>query len=124
MTYDYDNNRYNPPAPVLPVTIRIPGSNAKQVTTDALVDTGADMVCCPKAFIDAVGAQPASTRQVFGVNHAFIDTCYTYFIEFEIAGTKKLVEVVALGQELILGRTLMNEFAIKLNGRSQKLSFE
>jgi predicted aspartyl protease len=124
MTYDYDNTRYDPPAPVLPVVIHIPGNDEKRVATDALVDTGADIVCCPKAFIDAVGAQPAGSRQVFGVNDAFIDTCHTYFLECEIAGIKQLVEVAALGQELIIGRNLINEFAIKLDGHAQKLSIE
>jgi len=103
MSYQYDNQHYNPPAPVLSITIRTPGDNMKQVTTDALVDTGADMTCLPRAIINALGAECASTYNVVGMNGVSIGPANTYFLEFEIATTKKLVEVIAVGDEPILG---------------------
>jgi predicted aspartyl protease len=124
MSYQYDSSRYDPAAPVLPVSMRIPGDNAKRVATDALVDTGADMVCCPQALIDALGAHPAGTRDVFGIDETFVGRCNTYFLEFEVAGATRLAEVAAIGNEFILGRNLVNEFALKLDGRAQQLTVE
>jgi predicted aspartyl protease len=93
----------------------------KQVTTDALVDTGADMTCLPRAIINALGGERASTYNVFGVNGVLIGPADAYFLEFDIAAMKKLVEVIAVGDEPILGRNLINEFTLQLNGPTQKL---
>ena len=121
MIYPYDNLHHNPPAPVLPITVRVPGNSIKQVTTEALVDTGADMTCLPRALINAVGAERASTCNVVGINEALIVHADSYFLEFEISGTKKLVEVIAVGDEPILGRNLINWFTLQLQGPAQKL---
>jgi len=122
MSYQYDNQYYNPPAPVLPITMRTPGDNMKQVTTDVLVDTGADMTYLPTAIINALGAERASTYNAVGINGVSIGPANTYFLEFEIATTKKLVEVIAVGDEPILGRNLINEFVFELHGPTQELS--
>jgi predicted aspartyl protease len=94
----------------------------KQVKTDALVDTGADMTCLPAALINALGAEPASTYEVFGINGVSIGLADTYFLEFEIQAAKKLVEVIAVGDEPILGRNLINEFTLQFHGPAQELS--
>lgn len=122
MSYRYDNQHYNPPAPVLLITVRLPSDSIRQVTTDSLVDTGADVTCLPRAIINALGAERASTYNVFGVNGVFIGIADSYFLEFEIASTKKFVEVIGIGDEPILGRNLINEFTLELNGPTQKLS--
>lgn len=122
MSYRYDNQHYDPPAPVLPITVRAPGDTVKQVTADALVDTGADMTCLPIALIKVLGGERASTYDVFGINQVPIGPADTYFLEFEIAATKKLAEVIAIGDEPILGRNLINEFTLQLHGITQELS--
>lgn len=122
MNYRYDNQHYNPPAPVLPITIRSPGDSVKQITIDVLVDTGADMTVLPRALINALGAEPASTYDVFGIGRVSIGPCDTYFLEFEIAGTRKLVEVIGVGDEPVLGRNLINEFTLRLHGPTRELS--
>jgi len=121
MSYRYDNQHYNPPAPVLPITVRAPGDTVKQVTADALVDTGADMTCLPIALIKVLGGERASTYDVFGINRVPVVPADSYFLEFEVEATKKLVEVIAVGDEPILGRNLINEFTLQLHGPAQKL---
>lgn len=124
MTYQYDSTRHNPPAPVLRVTLRVPSDGSKQVTTDALVDTGADIVCCPSALLNALGAHPAGTCDVSGINGEVVQECEIYFLDFEVAGRRILAEVAAVGNELLLGRNLLNEFSLKLDGHARELSFE
>ena len=121
MIYSYDNQNYNPAAPVLPITVHIPGDITREVKTVALVDTGADITCLPKALINALKAEPGSRYDVFGINGIFISSTESYFLEFEIAGTKKLIEVIAVSDDPILGRNLVNEFILKLHGPGQKL---
>jgi len=52
----------------------------------------------------------------------YLGPANTYFLEFEIAATKKLVEVIAVGDEPILGQNLINEFILELHGPTQELS--
>lgn len=121
MSYEYDD-KYSPPAPVLRVTVRSPGDSTRQVTTDALVDTGADITCLPGAIVKAIGGEPASTYSVHGINEAFIGAADSYFLEFEIAPIKKITEAIVIGDELILGRNLLNELMLQLDGPARKLS--
>lgn len=121
MNYPYDNNNYNPPAPVLPITVRVPSDSINQVTIEALVDTGADITCLPIALIKALRAECASSYDVFGINGVPIGPADSYFLEFEIESTKLMLEVIAVGDEPILGRNLINEFTLNLRGPNQKL---
>ena len=121
MTYQY-NTHYEPPAPVLPITVHRPGDKTRQVTTVALLDTGSDLTCLPSALIKAIGGEPAGTYDIYGMNKIFIGPARSYFLEFEIGSTIKLVEVIAIGDEPILGRNLLNEFVLELDGASQKVS--
>jgi hypothetical protein len=43
-------------------------------------------------------------------------------LEFEIGATKKLIEAIAMGDEMVLGRNLINELTLQLNGPARKLS--
>jgi len=124
MIHLYDNYHYNPPAPVLPIIIRIPDDSIKQLTIDALVDTGADITCLPRAFISTLRAERASTYDIFAINGVLIGRSDSYFLEFELAGIKGLVEVIAIGDKPILGRNLINEFTIQLYGPKQKLEIK
>lgn len=121
MTYQYDNHHHNPPAPVVNITIHIPGDSTKHVKIDALLDTGADITCLPRAIIKALGAERASVHNVAGINGSPIGPADGYFLEFEIATKKRIYEVIAVGDEPILGRNIINEFIIELQGPIKKL---
>jgi len=121
MTYQYDTH-YEPPAPVIPIAVHRPGDSTKQVTTDALVDTGSDVTCLPSALIRAIGGEPASVYDIYGMNRVFIGSANSYFLEFEIGSATKLIEVLAIGDEPILGRNLLNEFVLELDGPAGKVT--
>jgi predicted aspartyl protease len=89
---------------------------------DALVDTGADITCLPKAVVKALGGEPASTYSVAGVNGTSLGPANSCFLEFEIASTKKVAEAISFGDELILGRNILNELTLQLDGPACKLS--
>jgi len=121
MNYQYDNYHHNPPAPVINITIHIPGDSTKHVKIDALLDTGADITCLPRSIIKALGAERASVYNVAGINGSSIGSADGYFLEFEIAAKKRIYEVIAVGDEPILGRNIINEFIIELQGPIKKL---
>ena len=111
MNYRYKDD-YNPPAPVLRITIRNLYDSTRQVTGDALIDTGADITCLPRAIVRTVGGEPISTYSVIGIDETNIGPANSYLLEFEIASIKKPAEAIAIGDELILGRNLINEFIL------------
>lgn len=121
MSYQYDNRRYEPPAPVLPISVHIPGNSAKVVTTEALLDTGADITCLPKALIDAIGAERVSTYRVVCLGGMVLGPADSYFVEFEIGTKAKIVEVIGVDDKPSLGRNFINEFRLQLDGPGQKL---
>ena len=117
----YNNERYDPPAPVVLVTVRSYAHDGRQVTTEALVDTGSDVTCFPPALIRAVGGEPAGSFAVRGVGGVFVGYANSYFLEVEMASVRRLVEVVAIGDEPILGRNLLNKFVLELDGPALNL---
>ena len=65
------------------------------------------------AIVRAIGGQPAST---------YVGNANSYFLEVEVSTKSMLVEFLAFGEEIILGRNLLNELVIKLNELARKLT--
>lgn len=119
MSFNY-NDDYTPPAPMLRITIRNLSDNTRHITGDALVDTGADITCVPRAIISTVGGEPVSTYHIIGIGESHVGPANSYFLEFEVGTVKSFVEAIAIGDELILGRNIINEFVLKLDGPNNK----
>lgn len=124
MSHPYDSQSHDPPAPVLSITARLPGDSRRQISTDALVDTGSDITCLPAAIISALGAVPARKKLVRMANGKRIGPFNTYVLDFEVADTTEPVEVLGLGDEPLLGRNLINAFALYLDGPAQELKIQ
>jgi len=118
-TYDHS---YNPPAPVVTVTVSNPSDAEKRITVNALLDTGADVTVLPQAIADALGAKASGEYAVYGVNHTYVGRCVASFMNVDIGGVVKLTKVVALGGKVILGRNTLNDFRIQLDGPAETLS--
>jgi len=103
------------------LVMRNPGDAGRQLAVNALLDTGADITCLPTAFIRAIGGEPASTYAVYGIAGKYVGSANSYFLEFEISTTKMLIEVLAFGDEIVLGRNLPNELALELDGPARKV---
>jgi predicted aspartyl protease len=121
MIYQYKED-CNPPAPILRITVSNLLDGARRLTADALVDTGADITCLPKNIVKTLGAEPISTYSLIGINETNAGVVNSYLFEFEIASIIKQAEAVAVGDELILGRNLINEFVLQLDGPNKKIN--
>lgn len=118
--YHYDAEHFEPPAPAIRVVIRNPGDPSKFVTVDALLDTGADINCLPLTLIRIIGGKPAGTKEVFASGR-YLGSANSYFLEFEISTTRMLKETLAFGDEIILGRNLLNDLVLELDGPAKKV---
>lgn len=111
-----------PPAPVLRITVRNISDYTKQLTGDALIDTGADITCLPRTIVKTLSGEPISTYGIKGIGETNAGQADSYILEFEIASIKKQAEAIAFGDELILGRNIINEFVLQLDGPNKEVN--
>ena len=85
------------------------------------MDTGADATCVPLQVVTALKAQPVGEVMV-QVADGVARGHKTYSVELEVSGKRQMMEVVAMGDEVLVGRDLLNEFHITLDGPGRVLT--
>lgn len=113
MRVPYDDRR-DPPAPVLPIRIGLPRGD-RALLLRALVDTGADATIIPEDVARGLRLPVVSFVRVRGIGLAPLDAA-VYGAEIEAAGVRRLIDVVGLGRETLLGRNVLNDWTITLRG--------
>lgn len=113
ISFPYDRN-YQPSAPVVEITIRRRG----EMLLTALVDTGADACILPVDILTEIGAVYLETRQLYGITgHAL--SVNLYLLEVQI-GPHRMPGIRAVaakpGAEAILGRDVLNQLILTLDG--------
>lgn len=86
-----------------------------------LVDTGADLSVLPRPMVQALDLPQVSMTRIQGVTGAAEQTS-VHAVTLELAGNTILAEVVACGDEGILGRDVLNRFVLELDGPRATLS--
>jgi len=119
MVYSFDYSiAYEPPAPVVDITISKTGQDATEITLSALLDSGADATIIPITTLQATGARYVETRQMRGI----VDTAYPvdlYLVTVRIGPhTIPAIRAVAAAPdtEPIVGRDVLNQLTLTLNG--------
>ncbi len=111
--FDYDTSR-QPPAPVLPVRVGGPGQ-APAVLLGFLVDSSADISVVPEAVVRDLRLPAVGQITVRGVGSSS-RRATVYVAEIEAAGVRRIVEVLGLGEEALIGRDVLNEWTTVLRG--------
>ena len=108
MKFSYNTNYY-PPAPNLEIRLGLPDESLKVGPLPALVDTGADFTIVPVEIIEPLEVQIDDRKYLLNVGVEDLRL--------------PLVEIIAdeLGDEVILGRNVINKLIMILNGREQTL---
>jgi hypothetical protein len=115
-SHDYDTN-YDPAAPVLSIGI---GSIDRegQAQVIALVDSGSDVTMIPLAILRQVKARYVESRNLRGVTgHRIRVKRYSVIIQVggeTIYGVRAVATTT--GDEVILGRDVLNQLVVTLNG--------
>jgi predicted aspartyl protease len=109
----------DPPAPVVTLRVAVPGRGAGMAIV-GLVDTGADMTLIPEAVARSLDLPLVSRVGVAGVTGQS-ESADVHAASFGLLGKHFLAEVVALGNEAIVGRDLLNRFALLLDGPARAL---
>lgn len=121
--YDYDTDYHNPPAPVIKIKVRSPDNVDKYYEEKALIDTGAFKSCIPKNIIGELVLNQTGEVDICGYNESDIETRTTYGAKVKLDNFfDDIIEVVELPEntECIVGRDILNELNIKLQGKNKK----
>ena len=119
-TYPYSAN-YDPSMPVVEVTLVAPHSGAVTGPEIALVDSGADGTLVPVDLLEQIGAVSIATgrliwlwqeSQPVNIDIVEVEIGPYIFPSVHVAG-------VPAGSDLILGRNLLNQMVLTLDGPAE-----
>lgn len=114
----YNEDGYDPPAPVIEVVFSPPveGAQRREVPAQALIDSGADGTCIPQRIADELGLQHVDETDVQGITGPR-ERAPVYAASVRIEGIGKfIVRASAVGGEVLLGRDIINRWRLLLDG--------
>ncbi len=117
LTFDYDQS-YNPSMPVIELHLIAPESTRSSNPITALIDSGSDGSMMPIDKLDEIEALSIGTAVMSGI-WGERRRVNTYFITIQVGnhlirGVR--VAGVAANMDAILGRNVLNEMRLVLNG--------
>lgn len=119
--FQYDVQR-DPPAPALPIAIGPPGGEPTLVL-GALVDTGADITVIPRDTAARLRLPIIAHVRIGGVG-GFTRQASIHAAVVEAASFRRNMNVIALGNEVLVGRDLLNQWNVILRGPERVLEVE
>lgn len=120
MQVPYDRS-YEPAAPTVSLLVAAPGEDETPVLVTALLDTGADLCVVPAALAQQLGLPLTDVLRVAGVGGT-MRSATVHAARIELAGRRELLEVVAIGDELLVERNLLRSFVATLDGPEERLT--
>lgn len=119
MQYGY-NHAYDPPAAVLPVRVGAPGADTS-VLVSAMVDSGADMCVVPAGLALQLGLPMVDVLRVRGVGGA-AHQATVHAASVQVGHIDDVAEVLAIGDETLVGRNLLRFLVVGLDGPGDRLT--
>ena len=115
-TYDY-NRSYNPSAPFVDIILNNEREDANPIPLSAQIDSGADSSLVPKYLLEEVGAT-VEDQQMMITADGFRQRVSLYGVSIKLAGRTFYPTVVAVarGEEVIIGRDILNRLVVTLDG--------
>lgn len=112
----YDTN-YSPPAPVLSVAFLSPSNPSLNFTANALLDTGADITVIPDWLPSRLQLIPVGDAFIAGIDgisrHLVVYELHLAIGQLSLQYMRVVAAPIA---EFILGRDVLNQLDIHLNG--------
>jgi len=120
LVYPYDRDNFDPPAPVLVVSLTVPYplSGVHIVRSRALLDSGSDITVVPKWIVQDLHLRYVDEVIASGYDGVTKNT-YVYSVKIIFDNLGELItRVLAEGYEYtLIGRDILNEWSLFLKGQ-------
>jgi hypothetical protein len=93
----------------------------RTIEADAMVDTGAVRSCVPQPLLDRLGLQPADHSVVEYANGQKEAVGVAYGILFDIFNRRTSDDALVLGDEVLIGQTLLEKLDLLVDCTRQRL---
>jgi predicted aspartyl protease len=116
----YDQQNFNPPAPVMEVSLSIPSTHSVILKSLALLDSGADITVIPERIIQQLQLRYVDEITVSGYDGIPKQT-FIYSVKLTFNGLGDfIVRAIASSNDYILvGRDILNKWSLLLEGRKE-----
>jgi hypothetical protein len=116
----YDNNLFDPPALILPVTVTGVVNSRPRARLQAIIDTGADITAVP-AYLESKLYLYAVDRLQLEDVRGITTRVNTYDVRLAITGqpAKKMEVILTSLGLVVLGRDWLQDYYLLLNGPEQ-----
>lgn len=120
----YDS-RFDPPAPLMEVTVANTANRRRRRSLSALLDTSSDITAIPDSLAELLQLYPVGQIQLESVE-ATTTTVLTYAVHFTIGELSiPRLEVILTGLDfVVVGRDVLNRLYLLLNGPEQTFDLQ
>jgi len=118
-TFPYNHEQYNPAMPMAQIGVTNPGGQS--VMLSAIVDSGSDATMIPRQYlqeIDAVFVRKGWVSGISGVRQPVNLRLVDVQVGSHLIPAVRVIETINQ-QEAILGRDVLNQLIVTLNGLAQ-----
>jgi len=114
--------RENPAFPCINTTFTNPiNPNLQFEEREVLVDSGAPFTCISDSTIETCQLVPCGTRDIGDSENGGLRTKMLYFVRVSFGRFSFVVKAIQTNGDSIIGRDIINQLTIILNGPAKKL---
>lgn len=114
------DDTFDPPAPVLPIRISGLDEHDPAAVLRMLVDTGADCTLIPVKLARSLRLPVVDKAEIQGVGGR-PQRANVHAARIRLGSVRVLARVVALGDECLVGRDVLNRVVLQFDGPAQTL---
>ena len=119
----YDQRNFNPPAPVMEVSLSVPSIQSAVLKSPALLDSGADITVIPEQIIQQLQLRYVDEVTASGYDGIPRQTfIYSVKLIFDDLGDFIVRAIASNNDHVLVGRDILNKWSLLLEGR--KKTFE